>query len=141
MNHCVVESLQSALDTTDLLEHPSISSTEASCKKPKDEMQVLEGKIKLISEGETDLYNEFPDLTRGQVNTTRGQANTTRGQANTTRGQANTMSIALSNPCTINDLYFEHMWFIDGRNVMYNGHIISVKTSGKYKIPKVTLEG
>ena len=31
---------------------------------------------------------------------------------------------ALSSPCTINDLYFAHMWFIDGQNVMYNGHII-----------------
>ena len=63
------------------------------------------------------MYNEFPVLTRDQ---------------------ANTISKALSSPCTINDLYVAHMWFIDGKNVMYNGHIISVKTSGKYKIPKVT---
>ena len=63
------------------------------------------------------MYCEFPDLTRDQ---------------------ANTISKALLSPCTINDLYFAHMWFIDGQNVMYNGHIISVKTSGKYKIPKVT---
>ena len=63
------------------------------------------------------MYNEFPDLTRDQ---------------------ANTISKVLSSPCTLNDLYFAHMWFIDGQNVMYNGHIISVKTSGKYKIPKVT---
>ena len=80
-------------------------------------MQVLEGNFKLIFEGEADLYNEFPDLTRDQ---------------------ANTISKALSSPCTINDLYFAHMGFIDGQNVTYNGHIILVKTSGKYKIPKVT---
>ena len=42
---------------------------------------------KLISEGKTE-YNEFPDLTRGQ---------------------ADTISKALSNLCTINDLYFEHV--------------------------------
>ena len=30
------------------------------------------------------------------------------------------------------------MSFIDGQNVVYNGQIISVKTSGKYKITKVT---
>ena len=74
----------------------------------------VEKKFKLIFEGETHLYYEFPDLTRDQ---------------------ANTITKALSNPCTINDLYFAHMWFI---NVMYNGHIFSVKTSEKYKIPKVT---
>ena len=61
------------------------------------------------------MYIEFPDLPRDQ---------------------ANTISKALSSPCTINDLYFALMWLIDGQNVMYN--IISVKTSGKYKIPKVT---
>ena len=49
----------------------------------------LEKKFKLIFEGETDLYSEFPDLTRGQ---------------------ANTISKALSSPCTINNLYFAHMW-------------------------------
>ena len=25
-------------------------------------------------------------------------------------------------PC-INDLYVAHMWFIDGQNLMYNGHL------------------
>ena len=76
-------------------------------KKDAGFRRKLEKKFKLIFEGEIDLYNEL-DITRDQ---------------------ANTISKTLSNPCTLNDLYFAHMWFIDGQNVMYNGRIISVKTS------------
>ena len=64
---------------------------------------------KLIFEGETDLDNEFLDLTRDQANT-------------------QYQELSLSSPCTINDLYLAHMWFIDGQNVMYIGHLNSVKT-------------
>ena len=58
-------------------------------KKDASFRRKLEKKFKLMFEGETDLYSEFPDLTRDQ---------------------ANTISKALSSPCTINDLYFAHMW-------------------------------
>ena len=44
-------------------------STEASCRKKNQKKYAsfrkkLEKKFKLISEGETDLYKEFPGLTR-----------------------------------------------------------------------------
>ena len=65
-------------------------------EKKKRKMQVLEGNLRqnsspFLKERLHDLYNEFPDLTRDQ---------------------ANTISKALSSPCTINELYFAHMWFI-----------------------------
>ena len=41
-------------------------------------------------------------------------------------------------PAYICGHYFEHMWFVDEQNVLYEGHIISVKCSSKSNIAKIT---
>ena len=38
----------------------------------------------------------------------------------------------------LNGLYIEHLWFIEQKqNILYHGHIISVKSTGK--VPKATI--
>ena len=40
--------------------------------------------------------------------------------------------------CILNGLYIEHLWFTEQKqNILYHGHIISVKSTGK--VPKATI--
>ena len=52
--------------------------------------------------------------------------------------QANIIKNILHDPISISGHYFEHMWFVNEQNVLYEGHITSVKCSSKSSIPKVT---
>ena len=44
----------------------------------------------------------------------------------------------ISNMSILNGLYIEHLWFTEHKqNILYHGHIISVKSTGK--VPKATI--
>ena len=44
----------------------------------------------------------------------------------------------MSNMSILNGLYIEHLWFTEQKqNILYHGHIISVKSTGK--VPKATI--
>ena len=45
----------------------------------------------------------------------------------------------LTNPAVIIGLHFEHMWFVNNQNVLYQGHVLSVKCSKRSNMPKVML--
>ena len=44
----------------------------------------------------------------------------------------------LANPEVIDGLYFEHLWFVNEENVLYQGKIVAVKLSKNRKVYKVT---
>ena len=49
--------------------------------------------------------------------------------------QTETVRIVISNMSILNGLYIEHLWFTEQKqNILYHGHIISVKSTGK--VPK-----
>ena len=50
----------------------------------------------------------------------------------------NIIKAILANPEVIDGLYFEHLWFINEANVLYQGKIVAVNLSKKFKIYKVT---
>ena len=80
--------------------------------------KTLQKKLNSVAEGRSELSIEFADLTDDQINT---------------------ILEVLANPCTINGLYCEHLWFVNQQNVMYKGHVINVKCSKKSTTPKVTV--
>ena len=43
-----------------------------------------------------------------------------------------------ANPEVIDGLYFEHLWFVNEENVLYQGKIVAVKLSKNCKVYKVT---
>ena len=51
--------------------------------------------------------------------------------------QRSTILTVLSDVPSLNGVYFEHVWYVEEHNVLYNGHIIVVKPLMKFKIPKV----
>ena len=59
--------------------------------------------------------------------------------ADLTDDQMKTILEVLANPCTINGLDCEHLWFVNQQNVMYKGNVINVKCSKKSTTPKVTV--
>ena len=52
--------------------------------------------------------------------------------------QRSTITAILTNPAIIIGFHFEHMWFVDNQNVLYQGHVLSVKCSKRSSMPKVT---
>ena len=66
-----------------------------------------------MADGKAQLYDEFPEL-----------------QDN----QRSTISAILTNPAVIIGL---HMWFVDNQNVLYQGHLLSVKCSKRSNMTKV----
>ena len=75
-------------------------------KKDSRFRKTLQKKLISVAEGKSELSVEFSDLTDDQMNT---------------------ISEVLGNPCTINGIYCEHLWFVNQQNVMYKGHFINVK--------------
>ena len=52
--------------------------------------------------------------------------------------QTETVRNVISNMSILNGLYIEHLWFSEQKqNILYHGHIISVKSTGK--VPKATI--
>ena len=52
--------------------------------------------------------------------------------------QANIIKNILHDPLCVSGHYFEHMWFVDEQNVLYEGHTISVKLLSKFNVAKIT---
>ena len=65
---------------------------------------------------EHNLLNEFPELSPHQVSI---------------------ILKVLSDTSSILGLYFEHLWYVNEKNVLYNEHVVSVKPLTKSKVPKV----
>ena len=86
-------------------------------KKDSRFQKTLQKKLNSVAEGRSELSVEFADLTDDQMKT---------------------ILEVLANPCTINGLYCEHLWFVN-QHVMYKGHVINVKCSKKSTTPKVQL--
>ena len=91
---------------------------EKNQKKDSRFRKTLQKKLNSVAEGRSELSVEFADLTDDQMKT---------------------ILEVLANPCTINGLYCEHLWFVNQQNVMYKGHVINVKCSKKSTTPKVTV--
>ena len=91
---------------------------EKNQKKDSRFRKTLQKKLNSVAEGRSELSVEFVDLTDDQMKT---------------------ILEVLANPCTINGLYCEHLWFVNQQNVMYKGHVINVKCSKKSTTPKVTV--
>ena len=70
-----------------------------------------------MADGKAQLHDEFPEL-----------------QDN----QRSTITAILTNPAIIIGFHFEHMWFVDNQNVLYQGHVLSVKCSKRSNMPKFT---
>ena len=85
-------------------------------KKNQKKIADSEKKSISVAEGKSELPIQFSYLTDDQMNT---------------------ISEDLANPCTINGLYCEHLWFVNQQNVMYKGHVINVKYSKKSTTLKV----
>ena len=62
------------------------------------------------------MLNEFPELSPHQITT---------------------ILNILSDISSTLGLYFEHLWYVNEKNVLYNGHVVCVKPFTKSKIPKV----
>ena len=80
--------------------------------------KTLQKKLNSVAEGRSELSIEFADLTDDQINT---------------------ILEVLANPCTINGLYCEHLWFVNQQNVMHICLVINIKCSKKSTTPKVTV--
>ena len=77
----------------------------------------LQKKIQSVAEGNAELCIEFPEMDESHINITKA---------------------ILANPEVIDGLYFEHLWFVNEENVLYQGKIVAVKLSTNYKMYKVT---
>ena len=71
-----------------------------------------------VADGKAQLRDEVPEL-----------------QDN----QRRTITAIPTNPAVIIGLHFEHMWFVNNQNVLYQGHVLSVKCSKRSNMPKVTV--
>ena len=96
----------------------------ATCRKKKSDKDCrklrerkLQKKVQNVADGKGQLHDGFPEL-----------------QDN----QKSTISAILTNPAIISGHHFEHMWFVDNLNVLYQVHVVSVKCSKQSKVPKVT---
>ena len=90
---------------------------EKNQKKDATFRHRLEKKLRNVLEGKTELLFEFQELNNDQ---------------------ASIIKNILHDPLCISGNYFEHMWFVNEQNVLYEGHITSVKCSSKSKITKIT---
>ena len=84
--------------------------------KEKIRLMSIEKKLRCVVEMEHNLLNEFPELSPHQVSI---------------------ILKVLSDTSSILGLYFEHLWYVNEKNVLYNGHVVSVKPLTKSKVPKV----
>ena len=85
-------------------------------KKEDTFRRSIEKKLRCVVEMEHNLLNEFPELSPHQVSI---------------------ILKVLSDTSSILGLYFEHLWYVNEKNVLYNGHLVSVKPLTKSKVPKV----
>ena len=85
-------------------------------KKEDTFRKSIEKKLRCVVEKEDNLLNEFPKLSPHQITT---------------------ILNILSDISSILGLYFEHLWYVNEKNVLYNGHVVFVKPYTKSKIPKV----
>ena len=76
----------------------------------------IERKLHSVAENLEKLDKEFPELSEAQKST---------------------ILTVMSDSSFLNGLYFEHVWYVNEHNVLYNGHIIVLKPLTKSKIPKV----
>ena len=83
-------------------------------KKDSSYQRKLQKKIHGVAEGNAELCIEFPEMDESHINITKA---------------------ILANPEVIDGLYFEHLWFVNEENVLYQGKIVAVKLS---KIVKCT---
>ena len=70
-------------------------------------------KMQDVADGKAQLHDEFPEL-----------------QDN----QRSTSTAILTNPAVVIGLHFEHMWFVNNQNVLYQGHVLSLKCSKRSNI-------
>ena len=85
-------------------------------KKEDTFRRSIEKKLRCVVEMEHNLLNEFPELSPHQVSI---------------------ILKVLSDTSSILGLYFEHLWYVNEKNVLHNGHVVSVKPLTKSKVPKV----
>ena len=83
-------------------------------KKEDSFRRGVETKLRSVAENLENLEKEFPELSEAQ---------------------RSTILTVMSDSSSLNGLYFEHVWYVNEHNVLYNGHIIFVKPLTKSKIP------
>ena len=92
-------------------------ATEKRQKKDSSYRRKLEKKLNLVLNNNADLSAVLPELSIKQTEIVR---------------------TVLSNMSVLNGFYIEHLWFTEQmQNILYHGHIISVKITGK--VPKATI--
>ena len=89
---------------------------ERNQKKDSSYRRKLQKKIQSVAKGNGELCIEFPEMDESHINITKA---------------------ILANPEVINGLYFEHLWFVNEENVLYQGKT-AVKLSKNCKVYKVT---
>ena len=72
---------------------------ERNQKKDSSYRRKLQKKIQSVAEGNAELCIEFPEMDESHINITKAI------------------------------LYFEHLWFVNEENVLYQGKIVAVKLS------------
>ena len=90
---------------------------ERNQKKDSSYRRKLQKKIQSVAEGNAGLCIEFPEMDESHINITKA---------------------ILANPEVIDGLDFEHLWFVNEENVLYQGKIVAVKLSKNCKVYKVT---
>ncbi|KAL5497354.1 hypothetical protein EMCRGX_G013815, partial [Ephydatia muelleri] len=86
---------------------------ERNQKKDSSYRRKLQKKIQSVAEGNAELYIEF-------------------------QRWMNPTKAILANPEVIDGLCFEHLWFVNEENVLYQGKIVAAKLSKNCKGYKVT---
>ena len=90
---------------------------ERNQNKDSSYQRKLQKKIQSVAEGNAELCIEFSEMDESHINITKA---------------------ILANPKVIDGLFFEHLWFVNEENVLYQGKIIAVKLSNNCKVYKVT---
>ena len=90
---------------------------ERDQKKDSSYQRKLQKKIQSVAEGKAELCIEFPEMDESHISITKA---------------------IIANPVVIDGLYFEHLWFINEENVLYEGKIVAVKLFKNCKVYKVT---
>ena len=80
------------------------------------QLKIKEILISNVADGKAQLHDDFPAELR----------------------KAPLLPVILTNPAIINGLHFEHLWFVNNQNFLYQSHVISVKCSKRSNVPKVT---
>ena len=93
-----------------------INDKKLRIKRKRDTFRrSIEKKFRCVVEKEDNLLNEFPELSPHQITT---------------------ILNFFSDISSIVGLYFENLWYVNEKNVLYNGHVVCVKPFTKSKIPK-----